>query len=77
MGHQVKEWQPHKGADWLHIEKKDSMHYNPLADKQIRVPIGDINKLRNSLKKGNQLENLNNFSEESEEEQTLTRKKPF
>lgn len=50
MGHQVKEWQPHKGADWLHIEWKDSMHYNPLVDKQIRVPIGDINKLRKELK---------------------------
>lgn len=50
MGHQVKEWQPHKGANWLHIEWKDSMHYNPLVDKQIRVPIGDINKLRKKLK---------------------------
>lgn len=52
MGHQVKEWQPHRGVV-INYEKNKSMHYNPLVDKQIRVPIGNINELRKRLKQVN------------------------
>lgn len=51
MGHQITEWQPHKGIEFS-FDKDESMHYNPLVDKQIRVPIGDINELRKKLKYG-------------------------
>lgn len=48
--HQIRPYQAHKGADWLHIEKKESTHYSAATDRQIRVPIGDINKLRCRLR---------------------------
>lgn len=69
--HQIRPWQPHKGADWLHIEEEDSTHYNPSVDRQIRIPIGDINELRKKLRGEDSLfeENI-----EIEEGQTLTRK---
>lgn len=48
--HQIRPYQAHKGADLLHIEKKESTHYNAVTDRQIRVPLGDINKLRRKLR---------------------------
>lgn len=79
--HQIRPWQPHKGADWLHIEEEDSTHYNPLVDRQIRVPIGDINKLRKKLREEDSLfeENIEieeeqELNRELEEGQILTRK---
>ncbi len=47
--HQIRPYQAHKGAEWLHIDN-DGTHYNPTVDRQIRVPIGDINELREKLR---------------------------
>lgn len=48
--HQIRPYQAHKGADLLHIDKKESTHYNATTDRQIRVPIGDIKELRRRLR---------------------------
>lgn len=48
--HQIRPYQAHKGADWLHIDRQESTHYNAAMDRQIRVPIGDINELRRKLR---------------------------
>lgn len=47
---QIKPFQMCKGADILHIEKNEGTHYSAKTDRQIRVPIGDIDKLRNRIK---------------------------
>lgn len=48
--HQIRPYQAHKGADWLHIDRQKSTHYDAATDRQIRVPIGDINELRRRLR---------------------------
>ena len=51
--HQIRPYQTHKGADWLHIDKQEGTHYNATTDRQIRVPIGDINELRRKIREQN------------------------
>lgn len=47
---QIKPFQMCKDSGPLHTKKGEIVHYNAEADRQIRIPIGDINKLRNRIK---------------------------
>lgn len=53
--HQVTPYQPHRGYDPFPYEFHNPSlvcggHYNHAIEKNIRVPIGDINELRKKLK---------------------------
>lgn len=48
--HQIDPYEPLKGMDVLEIDEKDSTHYDAFTDRQIRVPIGDVDEYLRKLK---------------------------
>lgn len=50
MAHQIDPYKTYKGRDVLQIEANRSTHYSVKTDKQMRVPIADVNEFLRKMK---------------------------
>lgn len=47
---QIDSYETIRGADTLVIDEKDGTHYDVVTDRQITVPIGDVDEYLHKLK---------------------------